>query len=615
MKFIKGLFYGLATIIIALCAFILVCAVNPALTEKVAGATAEGGALSKIAALLPGGDDEEEGGDATASGDVSVSEPEDEAEDGDAVIIELPGNSQSPDNLSHLTGYLPVSSEEEKITDEVAESIKKELSTGQTGEGFKFDTNIYPYYGMLTPDEQAVYRQIYANALSVVSSFAPVKAINTSQLSNIFESVVNDHPELFYLDTSYSVKYTKSGSVVEIQLVYYTLANALETAKANFSSAAKAVIAGASELPGDYEKEKYVHDYLVSNVSYADGAVLSQSAYSALVNGISVCAGYARANQYILQQLGIPCYYCTGYAGEDHAWNIVKLSDGYYNEDITWDDTNPSTYDYFNRSDKDFAPSHTRTGLSVNLPPCNASSYKGPEEGTVASPDAGDPASVADTNNFEPLRYDDLYPANNGNESGTNGNTSTATPGREELVAALEKLGLKESDAVWDMDEYYADCKKKLVAAGTGDKHFTVIIPSSLFKSIESSYGKGDYKKGYVDEALKSLGMNRFSIQIQAERMGGGFYKLYHNVVSWKEEETAPATTGTTTTTDSTTTNSTTTNSTTTNSTTTDTTSGTTTNTNTTNTNTTNTTTTDTNTTNTTNNNTGGTSTGTTGTN
>lgn len=546
MKFIKGLFYGLATIIIALCAFILICAVNPALTEKVATATGEGGVLSKIAALLPGGDDAAEGADAQGGGDVSTETPGNEAGDDSAVIIELPGNNnnQTPSDLSHLTGYQPVSGEEEKITDEVAESIKKELSTGQTGENFTFDTNIYPYYGMLSPDEQAVYRQIYANALSVVSAFAPVKAINTSQLANIFESVVNDHPELFYLDTSYSVKYTKSGSVVEIQLVYYTLANALETAKANFSSAAKAVIAGASELSSDYEKEKYVHDYLVSNVSYADGAVLSQSAYSALVNGISVCAGYARANQYILQQLGIPCYYCTGYAGEDHAWNIVKLSDGYYNEDITWDDTNPSTYDYFNRTDKEFAPTHTRTGLSVNLPPCNASSYKGPEEGTVASPDAGDPSSVADTNNFEPLRYDDLYPANNGNGSGTNGNTSTATPGREELVAALEKLGLKESDAVWNMDEYYADCKKKLVAAGSGDKHFTVIIPSSLFKSIETAYGKGDYKKGYVDEALKSLGMNRFSIQIQAERMGGGFYKLYHNVVSWKEEE--PATTNTT---------------------------------------------------------------------
>ncbi|MCR4618341.1 MAG: hypothetical protein K5669_09200 [Lachnospiraceae bacterium] len=568
MKVIKGIFYTLAVLVIALSAFVLLCALNPNLSQSVAkvlygdeNATGIMDIFNKDDDAVDNGLDRDGAANDTdtpdgvvigdgSTGDGSTGNGSTDSE-GNGVIIEIPEENRRNDaaDLSKMTGYEPITGEEEKITDDVAESIKKTLSTGETGEKFTFDTSIYPYYGMLTEDEKAVYRQIYANAIAINSSFAPIKAINTSQLSNIFESVVNDHPELFYLETSYSVKYTKSGSVVEIQLSYYTLANALETAKANFSSAAKAVIAGANELDSDYAKEKYVHDYLVQNVTYADGAVLSQSAYSALVNGISVCAGYARANQYILQQLGIPCYYCTGYAGEDHAWNIVKLSDGYYNEDVTWDDTNPSTYDYFNKSDKDFASTHTRTGLSVNLPPCNGTAYSGLEKGNVDDAAAGDPSTVGDSNPT-PLRYEDLYPNNTNNNNNTNTNTNTnnnsngttTSPSKEELIAALEKLGYKETDAVWSMEEYYADCKKKLVAAGSGDQHFSVIIPASLFKSIESAYGKGEYKTGYVDEALKSLGMNKFSIQIQAERMGGGFYKLYHNVVSWKEETTTETT-------------------------------------------------------------------------
>mgnify|MGYP006990155591 CR=1 FL=1 len=51
-----------------------------------------------------------------------------------------------------------------------------------------------------------------------------------------------------------------------------------------------------------------------------------------------------------MTQLGIPCYYCTGFAGENHAWNIIRLDDEYYNVDVTWDDTTPNTYDYFNKT-------------------------------------------------------------------------------------------------------------------------------------------------------------------------------------------------------------------------------------------------------------------------
>lgn len=111
-------------------------------------------------------------------------------------------------------------------------------------------------------------------------------------------------------------------------------------------------------------------------MTYDLTADMNQSAYSALVNGKSVCAGYARAYQYLLQQLGIPCYYCTGYSGGDHAWNIVKLEDGYYNVDVTWDDAAAIRYDYFNKTDADFASTHVRQNLSVYLPACNGTAYR-----------------------------------------------------------------------------------------------------------------------------------------------------------------------------------------------------------------------------------------------
>ena len=229
---------------------------------------------------------------------------------------------------------------------------------------------------MLDEKGKYLYRQIYANANELYSVFAPVEAVTAGELKNIFSAVVNDHPELFWMETAYAGKYTRSGQCVELNLKFNRTVQNLESAKYYFNENANQILAGAQNLSSNYEKEKFVHDALLDKISYNLGAEMNQSAYSALVNGQTVCAGYARAFQYLLQQLGIPCYYCTGYAGESHAWNIVALDDGYYNVDATWDDTGSGTYDYFNKTDADYASNHIRKELSVYLPPCNGQAYR-----------------------------------------------------------------------------------------------------------------------------------------------------------------------------------------------------------------------------------------------
>ena len=49
----------------------------------------------------------------------------------------------------------------------------------------------------------------------------------------------------------------------------------------------------------DADAEVAIHDALLSQISYDTAAEFNQSAYSALVNGVTVCAGYARAYQYL----------------------------------------------------------------------------------------------------------------------------------------------------------------------------------------------------------------------------------------------------------------------------------------------------------------------------
>lgn len=150
----------------------------------------------------------------------------------------------------------------------------------------------------------------------------------------------------------------------------------LAAASTEFYNITNNLLTQVEHLGTPYEKERRLHDILIGQIDYEKGADKNQSAYSALVTGKSVCAGYARAYQYLMQRLGITCYYCTGFAGTDHAWNIVALDDGFYNVDLTWDDTPGGEYDYFNKTDSDYADTHVRRDLSVNLPKCEGERYR-----------------------------------------------------------------------------------------------------------------------------------------------------------------------------------------------------------------------------------------------
>lgn len=239
---------------------------------------------------------------------------------------------------------------------------------------FEEEELYYPYYAMLNKSYRSLYEQIYENAMNLEESFTPVIAVHKDNVTSIIEAVMYDHPELFWVENEYSFKYDLTGTCITIDLKFNELAyNNFSEKKKVFENMAGEIISGAKKYSTDLKKEKYVHDTLVNLLHYELNSFLNQSAYSAIVNHSSVCAGYSKAFQYILMQLNIPCYYVTGYSSGNHAWNIVYLDGKYYNVDLTWDNTGYNSYAYFNKSDSEFSTTHSRNGLSVYLPRCDNS--------------------------------------------------------------------------------------------------------------------------------------------------------------------------------------------------------------------------------------------------
>lgn len=520
MKTVKKGFYLLMILCMILCAFVVICALIPGLTDQIAiklyGEKSEESLpnMENNVTVYP---------DHTISGVTMAGLNWDDMPFRENAGYVVPGKDEiaAPEEVRGKSGYQGIQEKASEVAEEEALEISEELGRGALGDEYTFYDLYYPYYAMLQPDMQELYRQIYANANQLTRTFQPVVEVTEQELYSVFEAVTGDHPELFWLETGYSCKKTRSGQIVEITLQYYDIVNRLDAAKREFDQAAEMILGVARGKESELEKEQAVHDALAEKADYVLSAQMNQSAYSALVNGETVCAGYARAFQYLMQQLGIPCYYCTGYSGEDHAWNIIYVDGLFRNVDLTWDDGETLSYEYYNCSDKEFAKTHMRKGLSVFLPAC-------PEEGTeMAEVSALDGIrGLINPNPIKPITLDDpgeIFP-----EATPAENTGNTLDEKE-----LKEAGITASEVMTNMENYYKNCGEQMASLGVGQIRFSNCIPAALWDQLETAYSSGAYKEGYVNEALNKMQAEQFAITIQAVKLSDGYYRLYHIVATW----------------------------------------------------------------------------------
>lgn len=505
-RFFKGILHLLLFLSVLLMALVFFCAWKPEAAEKIAQILYEDdGILVDIASPEPGSGTTgpQENGGPAASGQETQQEGTGEtqavsgetdgkmqAEDGDGEEVPatyIPPEKSAisvPEEVAGKSGYQEIEAKDSEIEEEEAQTLIESLEPGETGDGLSFDPLFYPYYNMLDETGQHIYRQIYANAQALNPAFSPVVPIRARQLRDVISAVYNDHPELFWLDTTYSCKRLGNGQCLEIDLQFNRTAENLERENTAFENAAEAILTGARGFSSDYDKERFVHDSLLRDVDYVKSAEMNQSAYSALVNGRTVCAGYARAFQYLMQQLGIPCYYCTGYAGEDHAWNIIKLEEEYYNVDATWDDTGEGTYDYFNKTDQDYADTHVRQELSVNLPPCNGEKYR---------------------------------------TAGTSGEAA----GRRSSADA----GFTEDEILRSLTDYYNECFDEILTRGAGNYEFSKVLEGqALYREWEVAYDTETYRDEYLIEAMRSVGAKSCHLSLIIEELQQDRYLITHEL-------------------------------------------------------------------------------------
>ena len=191
--------------------------------------------------------------------------------------------------------------------------------------------------------------------------------LTSDEVFTVYDAVLDDHPEFFWLIDG--VQASGYGNVITT-IYLYPPADAAAT-RAVLEARVNEMTAGL-EGKSDYEKSRILHDRLCETVTYAytDN---DQSVFGSLLEGQSVCAGYARAYQLLLQRVGVPAFCVTGYSrAQPHAWNLVQLDGEWYYTDVTWDDQTDNGgciyYTYLNNTYNQISETHIAVNFAEYLP-------------------------------------------------------------------------------------------------------------------------------------------------------------------------------------------------------------------------------------------------------
>ena len=165
------------------------------------------------------------------------------------------------------------------------------------------------YYQQLNEKEQQIYREIL-QAVQAMEEETYIHAGRDDDVAKVYEYLLYDRPELFWCDGSSQM--TVYEEYTELYPGYTCTESEKEQRQQQIEQAERECLSGADAGMSEYEKIKYIYEYLVQTIDYDESAPDNQNIYSSLVGKRSVCAGYSRAAQYLLEQMGIECIYVTG---------------------------------------------------------------------------------------------------------------------------------------------------------------------------------------------------------------------------------------------------------------------------------------------------------------
>lgn len=202
----------------------------------------------------------------------------------------------------------------------------------------------YDYVIKPKSDLKVVLNEIINNndGSKVLIEISSINDLTLDMLENIPDNVnirINDYNMDFY--QSFRKSRQKAVEAINEYLTY--TASELKLIVKELNN----IKSGINESWNDYQKAKYVYDYMVNNIEYQEPlSVIGRNKHfdglMSLVDKISTCSGFAHTYSAILNNIGIKCSTIWGNMNGvgNHAYNIVSIDGNNFIVDTTRESIN-----------------------------------------------------------------------------------------------------------------------------------------------------------------------------------------------------------------------------------------------------------------------------------
>ena len=167
------------------------------------------------------------------------------------------------------------------------------------------------------------------------------KGTTQDDVYQYIRSIMRENPDIFWFAHQY--QFDEASSTIHFQYTFSP--ERVKTIQLSINDVIE------NDFCIDYVKKltqqeqvAYVYKWLVTYCTYNANSAYNQSIYSVFVRRNSVCTGYAKATQYLLNLLGIESRLVFGHLHNDkedgrHCWNLVKVDNEYYHFDACFGDS------------------------------------------------------------------------------------------------------------------------------------------------------------------------------------------------------------------------------------------------------------------------------------
>ena len=161
------------------------------------------------------------------------------------------------------------------------------------------------YYNHMDKQKQAAYHAMLQGIRNLTDEFQ-IPALDADSLYNVFFQLRLDHPEIFWA-TGYKYRYYKDSPNIIFIPEYLFEKNKIREHQKAMTARTDKLVRTAAKL-SEWEKEKYVHDFICENIRYDKlKKPYSHEIIGPLGQGVGVCEGIAKAVKALLDELGVWC--------------------------------------------------------------------------------------------------------------------------------------------------------------------------------------------------------------------------------------------------------------------------------------------------------------------